>query len=131
LVRLWAVRFRPGYALIILYKPGTVRVYGTIVWEIKNTRHWQPAWIDRLKADQRAIGADLAVLVSTAIPDSLVERYRSGSFEYLSADFSNWFDGAFDFDEGEPSSLRPPDNSGLRRMERKPSGKAAWRRVTG
>jgi hypothetical protein len=46
---------------------------GTIVWEIKNTRHWQLARIDKLKADQPAIGANLAVLVSTAVPDSLVE----------------------------------------------------------
>jgi hypothetical protein len=52
------------------------RVCGTIVWEIKNTRHWQPAWIDKLKVDQRAIGANLAVLVSTALPDSVVEFGR-------------------------------------------------------
>src|SRR6516165_268109 len=34
------------------------------------------AWIDKLKADQRAIGANLAVLVSTALPDGLVEFGR-------------------------------------------------------
>jgi hypothetical protein len=51
-------------------------VCGTIVWEMKNTRHWQPAWIDKLKADQRAIGANLAVIVSTALPQSLVEFGR-------------------------------------------------------
>ena len=32
--------------------------------------------LDKLKADQRAIGANLAVLVSTALPDSLVEFGR-------------------------------------------------------
>ena len=53
-----------------------LRVCGTIVWEIKNARHWQPAWIDKLKVDQRAIGANLAVLVSTALPDSVVEFGR-------------------------------------------------------
>jgi hypothetical protein len=57
-------------------RDGTLRVCGTIVWEMKNTRHWQPAWIDKVKADQRAIGANLAVLVSTALPDSLVEFGR-------------------------------------------------------
>ncbi|GAB4464733.1 MAG: hypothetical protein OHK0044_02580 [Burkholderiaceae bacterium] len=41
---------------------------GTIVWETKNTRHWQPAWIGKLKDDQRACGAALAVLVSAALP---------------------------------------------------------------
>jgi hypothetical protein len=49
------------------------RVCGTIVWETKNTRHWQPAWIDKLKADQRAIGANLAVIISTALPAGVVE----------------------------------------------------------
>lgn len=41
---------------------------GLIVWETKNTKHWQPAWIAKLKDDQRACGAALAVLVSTALP---------------------------------------------------------------
>jgi hypothetical protein len=54
-------------------------VCGTIVWEIKNTRHWQPTWIDKPKADRRAIGANLAVLVSAALPDSLVEFGRIGA----------------------------------------------------
>jgi hypothetical protein len=65
-----------GADLVHEVRDGTLRVCGTIVWEIKNTRHWQPAWIDKLKADQRAIGADLAVLVSTALPDSIVEFGR-------------------------------------------------------
>jgi hypothetical protein len=41
---------------------------GLIVWETKNTRHWQPAWIGKLKDDQRACGATVAVLVSVALP---------------------------------------------------------------
>lgn len=41
---------------------------GAIIWEAKNTRHFQPAWIDKLKQDQRAVGASLAVLVSAALP---------------------------------------------------------------
>jgi hypothetical protein len=35
-----------------------------------------PAWIDKLKVDQRAIGANLAVLVSTALPAGIVEFGR-------------------------------------------------------
>ena len=62
-----------GADLVQEVRDGTLKVCGTIVWEIKNTRHWQGAWIDKLKADQRAIGANLAVLVSTALPDSIVE----------------------------------------------------------
>lgn len=41
---------------------------GAIVWETKNTKHWQPAWIAKLKDDQRACGAALAVLVTAALP---------------------------------------------------------------
>lgn len=41
---------------------------GLIIWETKNTKHWQPAWIAKLKDDQRACGAALAVLVSAALP---------------------------------------------------------------
>ncbi len=44
--------------------------------ETKNTRRWQPAWVDKLKADQRAIGASLAVIVSVALPDGIVEFGR-------------------------------------------------------
>jgi hypothetical protein len=53
-----------------------VRTCGRIVWETKNTKHWQPAWLDKLKHDQRAVGANLAVLVSTALPEGIVEFGR-------------------------------------------------------
>jgi len=52
------------------------RVCGVIVWETKNTKRWQPGWLDKLKEDQRAIGANLAVLVSAALPDGIVEFGR-------------------------------------------------------
>jgi len=44
---------------------------GSIIWETKNTKAWNGAWIDKLKDDQRAIGANLAVLVSTELPDGI------------------------------------------------------------
>jgi len=44
---------------------------GSIVWETKNTKHWQPAWLDKLKEDQRQCGGNLAVLVSAVLPDGL------------------------------------------------------------
>lgn len=46
---------------------------GSIVWETKNTKHFQPAWIDKLKQDQRGAGASIAVLVSVALPDGMRE----------------------------------------------------------
>jgi Uncharacterized protein conserved in bacteria (DUF2130) len=41
---------------------------GAILWECKNTRHWSDTWIPKLKADQRAIRADVAVLVTACLP---------------------------------------------------------------
>ncbi len=46
---------------------------GTILWETKNTRHFQPAWLAKLKDDQRELGAAVAVLVSAVLPDEVVE----------------------------------------------------------
>ncbi len=41
---------------------------GTIIWEAKNTRNWSDDWIDKLRSDQQAEGADLAVIVSRVLP---------------------------------------------------------------
>jgi len=44
------------------------RTSGSILWECKNTRNWNDAWLAKLKQDQRSLHADLAVLVSAALP---------------------------------------------------------------
>jgi hypothetical protein len=44
------------------------RKNGAILWECKNTRNWNEAWIAKLKQDQRSVHADVAVLVSAALP---------------------------------------------------------------
>ncbi|WP_308874166.1 DUF2130 domain-containing protein [Thiothrix subterranea] len=44
---------------------------GAIIWESKNTKAWQPAWLDKLKEDQRTAGAALAVLVSVVVPEQI------------------------------------------------------------
>ena len=41
---------------------------GAILWECKNTRHWGHDWIGKLKQDQRALHAEVAVLVSACLP---------------------------------------------------------------
>ena len=43
-------------------------VCGTILWEAKQTKAWQPAWLRKLKDEQREIGAELAVIVTSAMP---------------------------------------------------------------
>lgn len=44
---------------------------GAIIWESKNTKAWQPAWLDKLKEDQRSAGAAIAVLVSVVVPETI------------------------------------------------------------
>jgi len=44
------------------------RKSGSILWECKNARNWNDAWLVKLKQDQRALHADLAVLVSAVLP---------------------------------------------------------------
>ena len=41
---------------------------GSILWECKNARHWSDAWVTKLKNDQRSLRADLAVIVTAALP---------------------------------------------------------------
>ena len=41
---------------------------GSILWECKNARNWSDAWITKLKNDQRALHADVAVIVTAAMP---------------------------------------------------------------
>lgn len=44
---------------------------GKILWESKRTKNWSDAWIQKLKDDQREAKADLAVIVSEALPKGL------------------------------------------------------------
>jgi hypothetical protein len=41
---------------------------GTILWETKRTKAWSDGWVWKLKDDQRALKAELAVIVSEALP---------------------------------------------------------------
>ena len=49
---------------------------GTIVWEAKQTKNWQAAWVQKLKDDQQTVGAEIAVLVTSAMPKD--QSGRSG-----------------------------------------------------
>jgi hypothetical protein len=44
---------------------------GTILWESKRTKSWSDSWLPKLRDDQRAAQADVAVIVSTALPEGL------------------------------------------------------------
>ena len=46
----------------------TGAVCGTILWESKRTKTWSDGWLAKLRQDQRAAKADIAVIVSQALP---------------------------------------------------------------
>jgi hypothetical protein len=54
------------------------QVCGTILWETKNAK-WQPAWLSKLREDQRQAKAEIAVLVAVQPPPDVeifAERER-------------------------------------------------------
>ena len=60
-----------GADLIQEVRNAAQQACGNIVWETKNTKNWQQGWLDKLKDDQRTIGAEIAVLVSAALPEDI------------------------------------------------------------
>ncbi len=41
---------------------------GTILWESKRTKNWSDGWLPKLRDDQRAAKAEVAIIVSTVLP---------------------------------------------------------------
>src|SRR5512145_1874879 len=50
-------------------------VCGTILWEAKQTKAWQPAWLRKLKDEQQEIGAEFGVIVTAAMPKDAREPF--------------------------------------------------------
>lgn len=44
---------------------------GAILWELKRTKNWSDGWLPKLRNDQRAAKAEIAVLISTAMPKDI------------------------------------------------------------
>jgi hypothetical protein len=44
------------------------QVCGTILWECKRTKNWSDSWLPKLREDQRAAKAEIAVIISQALP---------------------------------------------------------------
>jgi len=44
------------------------RYCGTIIWESKRTKSWNGRWVEKLKDDQRDAKAEIAVILSAALP---------------------------------------------------------------
>ncbi len=44
---------------------------GTILWESKRTKNWTDSWLPKLRDDQRAAKADVAVIISQTLPKGI------------------------------------------------------------
>jgi hypothetical protein len=44
---------------------------GTILWESKRTKNWSDGWLPKLREDQRAAKAEIAVIISQALPKDI------------------------------------------------------------
>ncbi len=44
---------------------------GTILWESKRTKNWSDGWLAKLREDQRAAKAEIAVIISQALPNDV------------------------------------------------------------
>ena len=44
---------------------------GTILWESKRTKSWSNTWLPKLREDQRAAKADVAIIVSQTLPKEM------------------------------------------------------------
>jgi hypothetical protein len=49
---------------------------GTILWESKRTKNWSDTWLPKLREDQRSARAEIAVIVSQALPKD-VETFET------------------------------------------------------
>lgn len=47
------------------------QICGTILWESKRTKNWSDGWLPKLREDQRSAKADIAVIISQALPKDI------------------------------------------------------------
>jgi hypothetical protein len=57
-----------GADILQIVKTQSGRTCGKILWETKRVKNWSESWVQKLKDDQGDAKADIAVLVSEALP---------------------------------------------------------------
>ena len=63
-----------GADVLQTVRGNTGRVLGKLIYETKRTKAWKDEWIPKLKEDQIASGADIAVIVTEVLPKG-IERF--------------------------------------------------------
>ncbi len=66
------------------------KMCGAILWETKRTKTWHATWLPKLKNDQRAAGADIAILMSTTLP----KEFEKTTFKQIDGIWVTSFDSA-------------------------------------
>jgi hypothetical protein len=64
-----------GADLLQIVRTRSGQVCGRILWEAKRAEHWSDKWIQKLKDDQQEAKAELAVIVTTALPKTTSEPF--------------------------------------------------------
>lgn len=60
-----------GADVVQTVKTKTGTECGKIIWESKKTKSWSESWIQKLKEDQRLVKAEIAVIVSSVLPEGV------------------------------------------------------------
>jgi hypothetical protein len=61
-----------GADVIQIVKDKTLKSCGKLIWESKNTKVWSKGWIQKLKDDQTSAKAEIAIIVTEAMPADMV-----------------------------------------------------------
>lgn len=61
----------PGADIVHRVLGAVGRSVGVILWECKRTKAWNDGWLPKLRDDQRRSGADVALIVSQALPKAV------------------------------------------------------------
>jgi hypothetical protein len=61
----------PGGDILHRVRGTAGQVCGTMLWECKHTQTWSDRWLVKLRDDQRAVKAEIALIVSSALPNGI------------------------------------------------------------
>jgi hypothetical protein len=64
-----------GADIVQTVRTPTGQACGKIIWEAKRAENWSDKWLQKLKDDQLAANADIAVLVTTVMPKGVAESF--------------------------------------------------------
>ena len=65
-----------GADVVHTVRTPTGQVCGKIIWEAKRAENWSDKWLRKLKDDQQAANADIAVIVTTAMPKGITDCFH-------------------------------------------------------